>query len=81
MVNTCTARSFASLTRSLNIFDSCTLCSLIMVPMGKPVFHSHRYVTVEWVGMILPTPTAEWSASLEQPCEGKGHTPSIVFGG
>ena len=23
---------------------------------------------IEWVGLILPTPTAEWSASLEQPC-------------
>ena len=33
--------------------------------MGKPMFHSHRYVTIEWVGLILPTPTAEWSASLE----------------
>ena len=28
-------------------------------PMGKPMFHSHRYVTIEWVGLILPTPTAE----------------------
>ena len=26
--------------------------------MGKLMFHSHRYVTIEWVGLILPTPTA-----------------------
>ena len=37
--------------------------------MGKQMFHSHviRHYRMGIV-MILPTPTAEWSASLEQPC-------------
>ena len=47
--------------------------------MGKPMFHSHRYVTIEWVGLILPTLTAEWSASLEQPCWKVMVTPLNLF--
>ena len=35
------------------------------------------------VGMILPTPTAEWSVSLEQPCRKVMVTPLLLmsFGG
>ena len=32
-----------------------------------------------WVGMILPTPTAEWSASLEQPCSKVMVTPLLLL--
>ena len=46
--------------------------------MGKSVFHSHRYVTKEWAGLILPTPTAEWSASLEQLCRKVMVTPLLL---
>ena len=41
--------------------------------------HLRRYVTIEWVGMLLPAPTVEWSASLEQPCRKVVVIPLLLF--
>ena len=56
------------------------------IPFQLPVifklvdrFGGTRYVTIEWVGLMLPTPTAEWSASLEQPCRKVMVTPLLLL--
>ena len=49
------------------------------VPFASVCHYSLVYLPIEWVGLILPTPTAEWSASLEQPCRKVMVTPLVYL--
>ena len=76
---------FPCFIRSINRFvciyhlSWCTLCSLIMVPHGQAGVPFASVCHYRMGGMTLPTPTAEWSASLEQPCRKAMVTPLLLL--
>ena len=56
------------------------LVPVVKAPGINPILDLEN-LECTWVGMLLPTPTAEWSASLEQPCRKVIPLLQLSFGG